>query len=140
MGIIISPSASYGVVEFEDELKVLGRRIREDFGGRRRMGGVFDKTETKTTCTWFCRLETAGIRKREGQAKVLGIIACVAGAMLISFYKEKLIDVKQPHNLWSFSNAEEAKNIGKGFTIMGPLLVMASNVAFAAWLIIQVRS
>ncbi|KAL5996560.1 hypothetical protein ACLOJK_026640 [Asimina triloba] len=84
-------------------------------------------------------METVGIRRLAGQAKVLGTILCVGGAMLMTFYKGKLINVLNSGIHWRY--AEDMGNNGSGNhenMVLGSALVIASCLAWAIWFIIQI--
>ncbi|KAH7865054.1 hypothetical protein Vadar_001699 [Vaccinium darrowii] len=90
----------------------------------------------------FGRLESLGIRKKAGQAKVLGTVACVGGAMLLSFYHGSVV-IGGSSIHWKY-----ADNLVKGNSsntthdnnfILGPFLLMASTMSWGAWLIIQAK-
>ncbi|KAH9329001.1 hypothetical protein KI387_001109, partial [Taxus chinensis] len=80
------------------------------------------------------RLEKIDIRSLRGQAKVLGIVVSVSGAMLMTFYKGPAIRT-------SSSSAEKATNV-KGFDtnnniMLGSILMFACVVAVSAWITFQ---
>ncbi|KAF7116173.1 hypothetical protein RHSIM_RhsimUnG0037900 [Rhododendron simsii] len=86
------------------------------------------------------RLESVGIRKKARQAKVLGTVVCVGGAMLLSFYQGSVVMGGSSIH-WKYAN-----NMGKGNSssttndkkfMLGPFLLIASNIFWGAWLIIQ---
>ncbi|XP_073107028.1 WAT1-related protein At1g25270 isoform X3 [Elaeis guineensis] len=86
------------------------------------------------------RLESLGIHSLSGQAKVLGTIFGISGAMLLTFYRG--VDI----NIWStninllksHSEGAAAPHQEPGNHVMGSLLAVASCVCYAIWLIIQV--
>ncbi|KAF7143297.1 hypothetical protein RHSIM_Rhsim05G0130200 [Rhododendron simsii] len=85
------------------------------------------------------RLESVGIRKKVGQAKVLGTVVCVGEAMLLSFYHGSVV-MRRSSIHWKYAN-----NMGKGNStndkkfMLGPFLLIASNFSWGAWLIIQAK-
>ena len=90
-------------------------------------------------------LEAIGIKKRGGQVKILGTIVCIGGAMLLSFYHGHLIDIQQPKIKWHYTHDNTTNRANNGSSshynfLLGPLLVLASNLAMAIWFIIQVSS
>ncbi|KAH7867256.1 hypothetical protein Vadar_030979 [Vaccinium darrowii] len=87
------------------------------------------------------RLESVGIRRKAGQAKVVGTVVCVGGAMLLSFYHGSAlmggssIHWKYADNMGKTNSAETHKN---NF-FLGPFLVIVSTLSWAIWFIIQAR-
>ncbi|XP_010911986.1 WAT1-related protein At1g25270 isoform X2 [Elaeis guineensis] len=87
------------------------------------------------------RLESLGIHSLSGQAKVLGTIFGISGAMLLTFYRG--VDI----NIWStninllksHSEGAAAPHQEPGNHVMGSLLAVASCVCYAIWLIIQAK-
>ncbi|KAK6259035.1 hypothetical protein SCA6_013509 [Theobroma cacao] len=87
------------------------------------------------------RLESLGIRKLAGQAKLVGIFLSIGGAMILTFYKGEEI------NLWSTNinlakhGADHAtrKHALLGNQVLGSLLALAACVSFAIWYIIQAK-
>ncbi|CAK9138522.1 unnamed protein product, partial [Ilex paraguariensis] len=81
----------------------------------------------------FFRLESVGIKRRPGQAKVLGTLVCVGGAMLLSFYHGPVIPIGESTIHWKY--AEKMANVNPATHtnfILGPLLLIASSVSWAA--------
>ena len=91
------------------------------------------------------RLEAVGIKSKGGQAKIIGTIVCVGGAMLLSFYHGHVIDIPQPKIHWQFggdhnnnnNNPTKSATTHQSF-FLGPFLLIASNLAMAIWFILQV--
>ncbi|KAA3486352.1 WAT1-related protein [Gossypium australe] len=87
----------------------------------------------------ICRQEAVGIKKASGQAKVIGTLVCVGGAMLLSFYHGHIIGIGESSIHWNYANKmanSSPSSSGSNF-FLGPFLVMASAVAWALWFIIQ---
>ncbi|KAI4304245.1 hypothetical protein MLD38_039786 [Melastoma candidum] len=86
------------------------------------------------------RQETARIRIRSGQAKVLGTMACVGGAMMLSFYHGKAINLGNSLIHWRFVETTKAQGSAKKTSfILGPSMLFASTSSWALWFIIQVK-
>ncbi|XWS57401.1 hypothetical protein CRYUN_Cryun09bG0171000 [Craigia yunnanensis] len=86
----------------------------------------------------LCRQEVVGIKKASGQAKVLGTLVCVGGAMLLSFYHGHTVGIGESSIHWKYADEMTSKSSSNGSNFfLGPFLVMASAVAWAVWLIIQ---
>ncbi|KAJ0250666.1 EamA domain-containing protein [Hirschfeldia incana] len=73
------------------------------------------------------RQEAVGFRKVSGQAKVIGTVVCVIGAMVLSFYHAQ--------NITSHGSDDST---GTNF-FLGPFLIMASAMSCAVWFIIQTK-
>ncbi|XP_042488586.1 WAT1-related protein At1g09380-like [Macadamia integrifolia] len=85
-------------------------------------------------------LETVGIKRRSGQAKVVGTILCVGGAMLMSFYKGSLIHMVKSSIHWSYvGNMQNRDSSSESNLFLGPLLIVASCIAWSLWFIIQAK-
>ncbi|XP_021734503.1 WAT1-related protein At1g09380-like [Chenopodium quinoa] len=89
-------------------------------------------------------LETVGIKTMGGQAKIIGTIVCIGGAMLLSFYHGHLIDIHQPDFHWHFAGNGSANTNTNGSSshlsaLLGPILLLASNLAMAIWFVIQAK-
>ncbi|XP_019230255.1 PREDICTED: WAT1-related protein At1g09380-like isoform X2 [Nicotiana attenuata] len=85
-------------------------------------------------------LEKVGLRTKAGQAKVLGTILCICGAMLLSLYHGKVV-IGQLRIHWKYSE-QTSKNIEAnthGNFFLGPFLVIISTIVYSLWLIIQPR-
>ena len=80
-----------------------------------------------------------GIKKASGQAKVLGTLVCVGGAMLLSFYHGHIVGIGESSIHWKYADKMTSKSSNNGSNFfLGPFLVMVSAVSWAVWLIIQV--
>lgn len=83
-------------------------------------------------------LERVGIRSLAGQAKVLGTLICVGGAMLMTLYKGI------PITLWSSPfDFSQGKGNGNGSgsenLTKGSLLLVASCISWSSWFILQAK-
>lgn len=85
-------------------------------------------------------LERVGIRSLAGQAKVLGTLTCVGGAMLMTLYKGIPITLwPSPFHLIqgkgnANTNGTDSDNLTKG-----SLLLVASCISWSSWFIIQAK-
>ncbi|PIA38001.1 hypothetical protein AQUCO_02900092v1 [Aquilegia coerulea] len=85
-------------------------------------------------------METVGIKRKSGQAKVLGTSLCVGGAMLMSFYKGSLINIGESSIHWRYAeNIRQRNSSNEENTFLGPLLIVASCIAWAGWFIVQTK-
>jgi drug/metabolite transporter (DMT)-like permease len=86
----------------------------------------------------FFRLETFTIRTLSGQAKVLGTILGVGGAMVLTFYKGAPLEIWKTHiNLVEHSSTEQQQQ-NEGNQAIGSLLAVCCCLCYAIFLIIQV--
>ncbi|XP_028117957.1 WAT1-related protein At1g09380-like [Camellia sinensis] len=90
----------------------------------------------------FGRLESVGMKRKAGQAKILGAVVCVGGAMLLSFYHgHGVIGESSIH--WKYADDMGKENSTNhhhsNSFILGPFLIIASTVSWAIWFIIQAR-
>lgn len=87
------------------------------------------------------RQETVGIKTKAGQAKVIGTIVCVGGALLLSFYHGHTIDIKESSIHWTYAqNMEKKSSISSDQKnpILGPVFLIFSSLSWALWFILQV--
>ncbi|XP_044483772.1 WAT1-related protein At1g09380-like isoform X2 [Mangifera indica] len=86
------------------------------------------------------RQEFVGIKTRAGQAKVLGTVLCVGGAMLLSFYNGEMIPIPNSGIHWGYANRMSTQNASTNSNlVLGSILLMASTVSWAAWIVIQTQ-
>ncbi|XP_058077382.1 WAT1-related protein At1g09380 [Magnolia sinica] len=86
------------------------------------------------------RMETVGIKRLSGQAKVIGTILCVGGAMLMTFYKGKLVRVWESGMHWRYAeNMSHNNSNNEENMVLGCALVVGSCFSWAAWFIIQAK-
>ncbi|KAF7847479.1 hypothetical protein BT93_L2915 [Corymbia citriodora subsp. variegata] len=84
------------------------------------------------------RQESLGIKSKAGQAKVIGTLVCVGGAMLISFYHGPYIGIGNSRIHWTYADKMTDKYpANKSNFLLGPFLLFSSNAAWALWFIIQ---
>ncbi|XP_073038872.1 WAT1-related protein At1g09380-like [Primulina eburnea] len=85
-------------------------------------------------------LEKLGLKSKAGQAKIWGTIICVGGALLLSFYQGQMVNIGQSGIHWKYAEKTGTKNsIDHAVNSKGPMLLVASAVSWAVWLIIQTR-
>ncbi|GLT72878.1 hypothetical protein SLA2020_447750 [Shorea laevis] len=88
------------------------------------------------------RQESVGIKTKAGQAKVVGTIVCVGGALLLSFYHGHTIDIKESSIHWTYAENMEKKNslsTDQGNPILGPAFLIFSSLSWSLWFILQAR-
>ncbi|KAM6578590.1 hypothetical protein CsatB_030427 [Cannabis sativa] len=86
------------------------------------------------------RQESAGLRKKEGIAKVVGTMLCVGGAMLLSFYHGENINLGKSNIHWSYLDEARVPTTTTSTPtnpLLGPIFIILSTVGWAAWFIIQ---
>jgi drug/metabolite transporter (DMT)-like permease len=86
------------------------------------------------------RMETVNIRQLRSQAKIVGTIVCVAGAMLMTLYKGPIVKmVWSPHHNSPKDNQTSAKDaaVDNKHWIMGSLLLIAATLAWSGLFILQ---
>ena len=95
----------------------------------------------------FCsRIEKIRIKRREGQAKTLGIIICVAGAILIAFYQgPAVISVDDDDDDMMLNRSSIVLPIKNAFDTssflwwqLGVLCLLGNCLTWAIWFILQV--
>ncbi|VVA90381.1 unnamed protein product [Arabis nemorensis] len=88
------------------------------------------------------RQEAVGIKKPSGQAKVVGTIVCVVGAMVLSFYHGHTIGIGESKIHWTYGQnitSHGTNSTGSSNFFLGPFLIMAAAVSWAVWFIIQTK-
>ncbi|XP_059451078.1 WAT1-related protein At5g07050-like [Corylus avellana] len=84
----------------------------------------------------LCRMETLDMKKVRCQAKVVGTIVTVAGAMLMTIYKGHVINF-----VWSEHKHHPRSNAPTGATdkdwVKGPILLIIATFAWASFFILQ---
>ncbi|XP_059444694.1 WAT1-related protein At5g07050-like [Corylus avellana] len=87
------------------------------------------------------RMETVKISSAKGQAKVLGTLICIGGALTFTFWKGGYLlkgFVPRPLIDICSTNASACKlSHGKDNWIKGSALILTSHIAWSAWLILQ---
>ncbi|CAL5343540.1 unnamed protein product [Camellia sinensis] len=85
-------------------------------------------------------LESVGIKRKAGQAKIFGTVVCVGGAMLLSLYHGRTV-IGGSNFHWKYAEKigkKNSTNHANNF-ILGPILVIASTVSWAIWFSIQAK-
>ncbi|KAJ4841998.1 hypothetical protein Tsubulata_029894 [Turnera subulata] len=86
------------------------------------------------------RQETVGIKRITGQAKVIGTLLCVGGAMFLTFYDGPIIHVGESKIHWKYgSNSGDHSSHNQSNSVLGSLIVIASTISWAVWYIIQAK-
>ncbi|KAJ6775625.1 WAT1-RELATED PROTEIN [Salix purpurea] len=84
--------------------------------------------------------ESVGIKKTSGQAKLLGTVVCVGGAMLLSFYHGHIINIGESSIHWNYADSTgNSSTDKKSNLVLGSLFIMASAVSWAIWFTVQAK-
>ncbi|KAK3415988.1 hypothetical protein EUGRSUZ_H01303 [Eucalyptus grandis] len=84
--------------------------------------------------------ESFGIKTKTGQAKVIGTVLCVGGAMLLSFYHGHTIADSSSGIRWNYAEKmTDKRSTYKSHSILGPFLLFCSACSCALWFIIQAK-
>ncbi|KAJ1695837.1 hypothetical protein LUZ63_012535 [Rhynchospora breviuscula] len=85
------------------------------------------------------RLETLTIRTLSGQAKILGTLLGVGGAMILTFYKGIPLGIWKTHvNILKHNNTVH-QQLKEGNQVIGSLLAVCCCMCYATYLIIQAK-
>ncbi|KAJ4846660.1 hypothetical protein Tsubulata_019904 [Turnera subulata] len=86
------------------------------------------------------RQESVGIKRITGQAKVIGTLLCVGGAMFLTFYNGPIINIGESKIHWKYaSNSGDHSSHHQSNSVLGSLIVIASTISWAVWYIIQAK-
>ncbi|CAH9137169.1 unnamed protein product [Cuscuta epithymum] len=83
-------------------------------------------------------LETINIRSNSGIAKVIGIVICLGGALLLTFYKGiPLIKLPPPSEVAASPSAQETTRPRGERWILGSVAMFAGTLLWSSWFLIQ---
>ncbi|RWR94524.1 WAT1-related protein [Cinnamomum micranthum f. kanehirae] len=86
------------------------------------------------------RLEKVDIKRLADQAKIVGTLLCVGGAMFMTFYKGILIKMPESSIHWRYvENLAHKSSDGKTNIILGSALVIGGSLGWSIWFIVQVK-
>lgn len=87
-------------------------------------------------------METLNWRRIHGQCKILGVVLCASGAIVISLYQGPPLKLLQWHaQVLSPPGASSVSYPGPGekkTQIKGPLLMFAAFISWSSWVVTQV--
>ncbi|XP_057424686.1 WAT1-related protein At1g09380-like [Lotus japonicus] len=85
------------------------------------------------------RQEYLSFKTKAGIAKVLGTLLSVGGALLLSFYNGKVLDLGESKIHWGYADKLNGTTSSGGGSIglLGPLAVIASTFVWAIWFVVQ---
>ena len=83
-----------------------------------------------------CRLEKVNLKSKAGIAKVVGTGVCLAGAMLLSFYKGIAL-TNTSHK--SAASKDHAGHSATGKWMLGTIALFAGSFSWASWFLLQTK-
>ncbi|KAF7819161.1 WAT1-related protein [Senna tora] len=89
---------------------------------------------------FLCRMEKVDIRKVRCIAKVIGTVVTIAGAMLMTLYKGRVIDLFWTHYIHHPSNYSPSSNPSHSAEqdwVKGSILLIIATLAWASFFILQ---
>ncbi|KAF7098140.1 hypothetical protein CFC21_099906 [Triticum aestivum] len=105
------------------------------------VASALNNTLPAVTIALAATLKMEPVAAFAGKAKVAGTALCVVGSMLMTFYRGPLVRTLDSPIHWPYvqrtMTAEAAAHAGGHAAVLGATLVIASNVAWAVWFIIQ---
>jgi hypothetical protein len=91
------------------------------------------------TTLYIFRVESLKIKTRAGIAKLIGIVACLAGASTLAFYKGPHLKLlSHHHHILGYHKQHDQSHIPYGTWIKGCFLMLLSNTFWGLWLVLQV--
>ena len=92
---------------------------------------------------YLCRMESMNIKKLRSQAKLMGTIVCVGGAMLMTLYKGPIVHMPWSASHDRFPQTSSSRTSAAAMTdnkewIIGSILIVAATLAWSCLFIIQV--
>ena len=87
---------------------------------------------------FFLRLEKVDIRKLPSQAKIIGTIVTVSGAMVMTIYRGPVVNIFGVHAANHGATATTAAASSGAHWILGTVLVLGSCLGWAGFFILQV--
>ncbi|MED6216598.1 hypothetical protein PIB30_009191 [Stylosanthes scabra] len=97
------------------------------------------RTALQILVSSFTGQEFLRIKTRAGQAKVVGTVLSVGGALLLSFYHGKPLRLGESGIHWKFVEEMERTSSSAAPTnlLLGPFALIASSLVWSVWFIVQ---
>lgn len=88
----------------------------------------------------YFRVESLKIKTAAGVAKLIGIVACLAGAAILAFYKGPHFKLLSHYHLLGYHKIQEQQSHAQssGTWVKGCFLMLLSNISWSLWLVLQV--
>ncbi|TKY73871.1 WAT1-related protein [Spatholobus suberectus] len=83
------------------------------------------------------RIESLKIKTTSGIAKMIGIVACLAGAATLAFYKGPPLKLLSHYHLLDYHKSLQHQGPPSGAWIKGCFIMLLSNMCFGLWLVLQ---
>ncbi|KAJ1429714.1 EamA domain [Sesbania bispinosa] len=84
------------------------------------------------------RIESLNIKTKAGIAKLVGIVACLAGASILAFYKGPHFKILSHHHLLGYHPSQQHQaHASSSKWIKGCFLLLLSNTFWGLWLVLQ---
>jgi hypothetical protein len=91
------------------------------------------------TTLYIFRVESLKIKTRAGIAKLIGIVACLAGASTLAFYKGPHLKLlSHHHHILGYNKQHDQSHIPSGTWIKGCFLMLLSTTLWGLWMVLQV--
>jgi hypothetical protein len=91
------------------------------------------------TTLYIFRVESLKIKTRAGIAKLIGIVACLAGASTLAFYKGPHLKLlSHHHHILGYHKQHDQSHIPSGTWIKGCFLMLLSTTLWGLWMVLQV--
>ncbi|XP_023545346.1 WAT1-related protein At2g39510-like [Cucurbita pepo subsp. pepo] len=88
---------------------------------------------------WACRLEKVNILKRGSQAKIIGTMVTVGGAMIMTFITGPMLNLPwtKPYHPSASSSSSSAGSANHQSPIKGSLMIAIGDISWSAFIILQ---
>ncbi|XP_061345067.1 WAT1-related protein At5g64700 [Gastrolobium bilobum] len=84
------------------------------------------------------RIEVLKIKTAPGMAKLVGVVACLAGAATLAFYKGPHFELLSHHHLLGYHKTQQHQGgVPSESWVKGCFLMLLSNIFWGLWLVLQ---